>query len=55
MSGSLILTLNQLAYLDHHAYHDYAAALIQGARTINQTDNGFFVLAKQRFAPVTIR
>ncbi len=46
MSGSLILTLNQLAYLDHHAYHDYAAALIQGARTINQTDNGFFRIGK---------
>lgn len=46
MGGSLILTLNQLAYLDHHAYHDYAAALIQGARTINQTDNGFFRIGK---------
>ena len=42
LSGSLILTLNQLAYLNHSDYHDYTAALIRGTQTIQQHDPGLF-------------
>ena len=46
MSGSMILTLNQLAYLGHRDYHDYTAALIQGANAVKEDDHGFFRIGK---------
>ncbi len=46
LSGSLILTLNQLAYLNHSDYHDYTAALIRGTQTIQQHDPGLFRVGK---------